>query len=393
MIAAYGRVLRAPGVPRVLAAFLAVGTAQTMTPVAFVLFARDATDSFASASLVLAASITGGLIFAPLRGRLVDRLGEGQAVLRLAGPAVATDTAFILTGRAGVPAGVLVAVAFVSGAVTAPVGAALRGMWSSLLPPDSRQAGYAVMTMMQEVTFFVGPLLAGGLIGLWSATAAVATAAGLGLAGAIAFATAPTALARGQRAPAERRFAALASRGTRTVLATAIGFGLAIGILDVALPAFARAHGSNATSGALLSAFAAGVGLGSLAYGLRSWGLPAHRQYPRLTLLAAAGLAPLVVAPRLGFMLALVFVAGLSFAPISNCLIAIIDDVSAPEHRAETFTWVGSVNGTGLALGAVIAGQLITSASMRAAFAAACGATLLAYLVAVTRARTLSPGG
>jgi len=390
---AYARVLRTPGVPRLVVAFLMIGTAQTMTPVAFVLFARDATQSFASASLVLAASITGNLIFAPLRGRLVDRLGEGQAVIRLAGPAVATDLAFILAGRAAVAAAALVAVAFVAGAVAAPVGAALRGMWSEMLADDaSRQIGYAVMTMVQEVTFFVGPLLAGGLIGLWSATAAVAVAAGLSLAGALTFASAPTARARGPQAPAAGRLAALASRGARTVLATAIGFGLAIGILDVALPAYARAHGSTAASGALLSAFAAGVGLGSLLYGLRPWDASPGRQYAPLTLLAAAGLAPLIAAPALAPMLGLVFVAGLCFAPITNCLIAVIDDVSPPEHRAETFTWVGSVNGAGLALGAIVAGQLITSASMRAALAAACGATLLAYAIAAARAATLSPG-
>ena len=44
---------------------------------------------------MLAASITGNLVLAPVRGRLVDRLGAGRAVIRLAGPAVATDVAFM----------------------------------------------------------------------------------------------------------------------------------------------------------------------------------------------------------------------------------------------------------------------------------------------------------
>ena len=70
---AYVALLRTPGAARLAAAFLALGIGNTMTPVAFVLFAHAATGSFASASLVLAASTAGGLAFGPFRGRLIDR--------------------------------------------------------------------------------------------------------------------------------------------------------------------------------------------------------------------------------------------------------------------------------------------------------------------------------
>src|SRR3954470_21976361 len=94
---------------------LALGIAGTMAPVSFVLFARAATGSFASASAVLAASTAGGLIFAPLRGRLVDRIGPSPAVLRLAVPSVATDVAFILAGTSDASALTLSVLAFIAG--------------------------------------------------------------------------------------------------------------------------------------------------------------------------------------------------------------------------------------------------------------------------------------
>jgi hypothetical protein len=65
---AYGRLLRTPSVLRLAVCFLALGVASTMTPVAFVLFARDATHSFARASLVLAAATAGGLLSGPCAG-------------------------------------------------------------------------------------------------------------------------------------------------------------------------------------------------------------------------------------------------------------------------------------------------------------------------------------
>lgn len=196
---AYGRLLRMPGVPRMAMSGLVLGIAGTMAPVSFVLFAHRATGSFATASIVLAASTVGGLLAAPFRGRLIDRIGPSAAILRLALPSAATDVAFILAGHARASAAVLVAVAFVAGAIIAPSSAAVRSVWSELLAGhELRQAGYALIGMLQEAAFVGGPLLAGAIIALWSTTAAVAATAGLSLVGGLAFATAP---ATRRRAP------------------------------------------------------------------------------------------------------------------------------------------------------------------------------------------------
>jgi MFS family permease len=397
-VGGYSALLRARGVPRLAGAFLALGIAGTMTPVAFVLFARAATHSFASASLVLGASTAGGLLFGPARGRLVDRLGPRDAVLLLALPDIVTDLAFIAGGRAHAGAGVLVALACLAGAVTAPAGPALRAVWSETLDEgESRQTGYAVMTMLQEATFIAGPLLAGAVIALWSPTAAVATSAGLSFLGALAFAVPqasrdePQAARRDPKSPRSSRLPALAGGGIRTVVATAGAFGLAFGVLDVAFPAFARTHGSAATAGVLLSAFAVGSWVGGFLYGLRREPKAAGERYPVLCLLAGAGLSPLILAPSLPVMIVLALVSGLCFAPITTCQLAVIDDVAHPEHRAEAFSWLGTLYGTGLALGAALAGQLIVVGGSRAALGAACGAAVLAWLLATARATTLRP--
>ena len=388
----YTKLLRSRGVPRLAASFLALGIAGTMTPVAFVLFARAATHSFASASLVLAASIAGGLLFGPARGRLVDRLGARDAVLLLVIPDIATDIAFIVGGHARIGAGVLIALAFIAGAVTAPASAALRSVWSeTLVESDSRQAGYALMTMLQETTYIAGPLIAGAAIALWSTTAAVAITAALSFIGAVAFATAQKTSKREPKPAKAGRLPALAGSGIRTVVATSAAFGVTFGVLDVAFPAFARTHGSGAAAGVLLSAFAAGSWVGGFLYGLRARDKSAGQQYPGLCLLAAIGLAPLILTPNLPAMVALAVLSGLCFAPITTCQLAVIDEVAAPEHKAEAFTWLGTLYGAGLALGAAVSGQLIASVGTRAALATACGATLLAFVLTTARATTLRP--
>lgn len=390
MTGGYLRLVRTGGVPRLAVAFLALGIASTMTPVAFVLFARAATGSFASASLVLGALTAGGLVFAPARGRLVDRAGASRAVIAVALPDVLTDAGFIIAGQARVGAAALVLLGFISGAVTAPASVALRAVWSETLPEgQSKHVGYALLTVMQETTYIAGPLLAGGLIALWSATVAVAVMAVLSLVGALAFATTPTARAHAPAPKTPGRLRALSGSGMRTVLAGATLFGLTFGALDVTFPAFAHAHGSAAFAGVLLSGFAAGSLLGGLLYGLRPPNRTAGQLYPLLCLLAAAGLAPLILTPSLDVMLGLAALSGLCFAPITTSQIAVIDDVAQPEHKSEAFSWLGTLYGTGLALGAVLAGQLITAVSLRAAIAAACAATTATWIISTARASSL----
>lgn len=126
----------------------------------------------------------------------------------------------------------------------------------------------------------------------------------------------------------------------------------------MAFPAFARAHGSTAAAGILLS---------------------------------AAGLAPLIIEPGLAAMAALAVLSGLCYAPVTTAQLAVIDEVAPADRRAEAFTWLGTMYGTGLAIGAAVAGQLIQHSSIRVALAAACAATLTAGLVATARAATLRP--
>jgi predicted MFS family arabinose efflux permease len=258
------------------------------------------------------------------------------------------------------------------------------------------------MTMLQETSFITGPLLAGVLIGLWSPTAAVAGSTVLAFAGAVGFVATPDAgdaARRPERRPSARqdsaRLPALAGRGIRTVLACSAAFGLAFGLLDVAFPAFARDHGSAAGAGVLLSAFAVGSFIGGFLYGLRSRAGPSGPRYPWLCLLAALGMAPLILEPGLAAMVALAVVSGLCFAPVSTAQFAVVDEVAVPDRKAEAFTWLSTVYGTGLAAGAALCGQLIEGSGIRAALIAACLATFAAALVATARAATLrdSPGG
>ena len=116
----------------------------------------------------------------------------------------------------------------------------------------------------------------------------------------------------------------------------------------------------------------------------------AGRRYAPLCGVAAIGLLPLIATPALGIMLALAFLAGLGFAPVTTTQIAVLDEVAPRERPAEAFSWLAILYGAGAAAGAALGGQLVAADGPRAAIVAACAATAVAWLVTTVRAGTLS---
>jgi len=95
---------------------------------------------------------------------------------------------------------------------------------------------------------------------------------------------------------------------------------------------------------------------------------------------------PLLLVPGLIAMTVLAAIAGLCFAPASICQVSVIDDIVAPEHRGEAFSWLDTVYGAGLALGAAVAGQLVSASGVRTALGLGIAATAAAPLVTLVSA-------
>ncbi len=393
---AYRDLLRTPGAPRIVAVAVAGGIATQGAPLAVVLLGREATGSFAGASALLAAGTVGGLALAPARGRYVDRRGPLRTVPLLAAASTFSLAMLIVAAQAKAPLPLLAALSLVGAACSPPLGAVMRTVWRDLLGDDAaRHAAFGLLTVMQEITFFTGPLVAGAVIGLASPAAALATLGGLGLTAALAFVTAPATRAHARRrAPTEggsTRWGVLAHGGMRTVAMTAGLAGATFGILDVALPAAARHAGAAGAAGLLLSALALGIGVGGFVYGLVPPDKPPGRLYGPLCALAAVGLAPLVAASDggIGPLTALLVLAGLAFAPLTTCQFALIDHIVPRDATTEAMAVLGTAYGASAAVGAQVAGALVDGPGLRAAFASACGCAALAAVVATARRESL----
>ncbi len=386
----YAQLLRNRQIQVAVAASIVSGLTVGL-PLAIVLMVERETGEFASAGAVTAAVAIAASIFGPFRGRLVDR--RGQWILPLfATVSVVALVGLVVATESGAPLALLIALGAVAGAATAPVLPSLRSLWADLVDhPDQLPAAYGLHAVMLETFFIGGPLAAAALIAVGSPQAAVLALAGCELVGVYAFAAIP-ASRRWRGEPSRAGWlGALESRGVRTLTMTDVPFGALFGVLDVAVPAFAKAHGSAAAAGVVLAALAVGSMLGGLAFGARA---AAMRDRARRNVLLLATftvlLLPMLVADSLVSLSVVVAVAGLVVAPLTALFFGLIDDIAPAGTAVEAVSWITTAYTAGVAIGTAVAGPVVDHWGTDEAFAIACGFAALSTAIAFARRRTLA---
>jgi MFS family permease len=179
----------------------------------------------------------------------------------------------------------------------------------------------------------------------------------------------------------------------RALVAVLLVFGLAVGVVQVAVPAFADEHGSAATGGLLLAARSLGNLTGGLIYGARTWpGTPARRLALLLALLGA-GFGLLAAANASLVLAALLALAGLVLAPTTVVGSTLLDTVAPPGTATESFAVLVMGIVAGSAAGNALGGALVDETSYEIATLTAGALAAAGALVAYLRRRSLSVSG
>lgn len=389
----YRAALAVPGVRRLLTAAVCHGVASATAPLPLVLLVAERSGSYASAGLASGAFFVGTSLSAPVRGRAVDRFGALPVILPLALLSSAAFAAIVVLAATGAGTGALVLAAALAGVLMPPSISALRTLWRTLTrSAEEQQAANALQSVALDLVNVVGPLLGGALAAAASPAAALGVcSAGMLLAG-VGFAMSPAARAfRPEPAP-RTRLGALGAGGLRTLVVLSLPGGMAVGVLEVAAPAFADERGSGAAGAVPLAAMAAGSVAGALVYGARRWSAPAAVRYLRLHAALAVALGIAALATSLPILALLLLAVGLVLGPITTTTFGLLDDVAARGTSTEALTWLIAAFSAGAAAGSAIAGSVHEGAGSRAALATACAAALAALALLVVRRRTLTGG-
>jgi MFS family permease len=362
--------------------------------IALILFLRHESGSYAQAGGIAAAYALIGGLCAPVQGRLIDRLGQTRPLVALALANGLTLAGVVALASEHAPAAATAACAALAGATTPPVSACFRPLLIELLEGDEDllRGGYAIDSVILEAVFITGPLLAAVLTGAFSAALAVGVGAVLAVGGSLAFAALP--ISRGWRGEATTTgvAGALASRGMRTLVLTALPIGVCFGTLEIALPAFGGEHGDPSIGGFLFAMLSVGSIAGGVAYGVAYRRLGSvQRAYLLLVVALPAGLALLALPGSVALMVALVTLAGCAIAPLAAAQNQLVSAVAPRGAATEGFTWLIMSTVVGVAIGNALAGALVEDGGWRAALLVACGTGALGAVVSFARRTTLAP--
>lgn len=377
----YRELLAIPGVGRLTASVLLSRVSTSMFNLAL-LVAITQRYGYAAAGLVLMVFAVANAIAGPFRGRLADKHEPRRILLTLlAGHTIAW--AALLTGLltdASVPA--LCATAAALGISVPPAGPVVRGLWPTIVDEDRLPTAYAFDAALNTATFLTGPVIAGGLLLVMPAPAAVGVTGGVKVLGDLMVAIAPTL--RHKPVPRRRPFLGPLKHGrVRLLLGMIVLDTFAFGCLEVAAVAAASGQG---TAGLLTSANALGAVVSGIGYGARTW---PGRPRTQLVVLHLAGAVVLVGAGFAGaVLLVIAYVAyGLVNGPVETLQQVLTGDATPEGQRIEAFAWVFSVMWAGFGIGTTVAGRLVDDGAPAGALYAAAAAQALVTVVALAGMR------
>ncbi|MFK4100131.1 MFS transporter [Streptomyces sp. NPDC019531] len=315
----------------------------------------------------------------PRISRLVDRHGQRRVVLPAMAVTVAAICALLLCARYAAPVWTLYAAAAVAGCMPS-MGALVRSRWAEIHRKSPRllHTAYSLESVLDEVIYVVGPILAITLSTRAWAEAGPLAAAVLLAVGVLLFA------AQRRTEPLVRPEQQGAGGGTLRIpglgllVLTLTSVGVAYGSMDVATVAFAGAHHHKALSGLLLGAYALGSGLAGAVFGA----IAPRGAITRRLLLSVGAMAvttaPLLFAPGLAALAGMLFVAGMAIAPTLITAMALVDRLAPAAQLTESITWIVSGLSVGVALGYATAGWAVDAAGASAGFRVPFVAALLA---------------
>ena len=353
---------------------------------AIVLTVQHAAGSASVAGTALAGFALGSGVLAPVRGRLVDRLGPRRALVPFALASGAALLGLALAAEERAPGWLLVALATVGGLTVPPLIASARVVWPQVVAPAQLPAAHGVQAVLGDLGGVAGPALAGAVAALASPSGALIACALLPVAGAGLL----VALPWPEPAPRTGRGGALASAGMRTLVVADIGLYAAWGALEVALPALAEREGAAASAAIPLAAFAAASAVAALVYGTRPGA--AGRRYALGALALTVALLPLTVLSSVWAAAAVLLAAGVAFAAVNVATYALLDEVAPEGTGAEALTWLTTAGAGGMAVGAAAAGAFAGAGSLAGALALPAAGAFLAAVVVVVRPGTLGNG-
>jgi len=332
---------------------------------------RSRTGSLADAGLGTGTFTIGNAVGLCAQGWLIERFGQ-TVVLMFTAPACAAWTVVLVlvSPTAGSIALALTACAGVGLVFPATIGSMRVLLGELVAEAADRAASYALLAVLFQLALLIGPVLASALLAPLGPGGVVLAAGGVTGTAGVSF-----ALTRASRAwrPLVSRARMPMRRSTRTLLPLlliAAGMGISTGIIWVAVPAAALAHGHAAESGPLMAMSSTGEIVSGFVIGACSMRLSAGR-YMLLFLAGdmAAAFFTALVSVHVSWLFIAMLLSGACIGPIAVASSTLLDTLASKSALTRSYTLTVSIGLLGASLGSTLGGTIVESTGYRTAFA------------------------
>ena len=393
-IASYRRLFSLAGPLYVAVAFIG-RLPLAMSQMGALLLVSGSTGSYGLGGAAAGSLAVANAVGAPVAGALADRVGQRPVVLVQSLLGGAGLLLLVMTSRAGVAPGLVIASAALAGAAMPQIGPLARVRWRPITraqgprQPRLMEAAFSYEGAADEASFVLGPALLGLLVVVANPSLALVIAASVLLVFGCAFALHPTArLAHAHRSAVE--VGARLLTGTFVVLAVAqLLIGVVFGSIQTGTTVLATLAGQAGVAGLVH----ASLGVGSVIAGLAVAGLPSRFGYAPRVLVAAIGLAllssPLLVTDSIPVLFAVVLVLGFVVAPYMISVFMLGERAAPPSKVGTAMTLLAGATGIGYAIGSGVAGRLADVHGHLGAFSVTVAAGVTAALLALLAQPTL----
>jgi len=356
----YWKLLSGKGCLAFSSAGLLARMALPMTGIAIIILLSQLYDGYALAGLVSATFVFTYAIVSPQISRWVDCYGQSKVLPIASFFSILGLCLLVMSATWRLPIWTLFIAAIFAGCMPS-MSAMVRARWSYLYPDQPElQTAYSLETVLDEVTFILGPPLSVGLAFIFLPQVGVlfiSILLGIGVLFFVLQKETEPKIAQHEKGETSQE-AVIRLTDLQLLVALMIVMGIIVGTIDISSVAFSANIGIPWATSLILAAYALGSCLSGLAFGALTIQRPTHDIFIIVGLATALTTLPLlIVANVLTFALS-VFVAGIFFAPTMIIAMSFVEKIVPANKLTEGLTWLLAGLNIGVALGAGISGQL-----------------------------------
>lgn len=364
-----------------------------MVGLGIVLYVSNNTGSYGYAGFLQAAFAVTSAVAALISSRIADQYGQRAILIPL--PIVYSASLVMFVGAVTYDYArwIQVFLIVIAGATFPSFGSFVRTRWvyATREIPELLRSAFAWESILDELVFTVGPLLAASLAFGIALPAPILLGAFLSLAGALYFATLKSSEppAHGPRLKTSRK-SAIAHRGLPALVFTMVGVGVLFGSFDVAVVAFTAAAGSPSSAGLVLAVWALGSMVGGILFGSRhlSVSLPKQVLITSTTMTFIA--LPIPFITGIPLLTVVAFFSGFAIAPTLISSFSLSERLVPSSLLTEGLTWANSGLAGGFALGASVGGLLVDQRGIGVAFTLGVAGAALSMIMSLISLRSWS---